>query len=113
MHLRIIKKGNPLMRPLFFEEPKNTILLNSSDSYLWGNGFLITPILKSGISEKEIYFPKSSNWFDFYTDKKYREGRIETIKTEPDHIPTFVRAGAFIPMIKTIQNTEQYSLKKF
>jgi len=107
------QKGNPLMRPLFFEEPENTILQNSSDAYLWGNDLLIVPILKSGISEKEIYFPKSSNWFDFYTDKKYKGGIVNTIKTEPDHIPTFVRAGTFIPMIKTIQNTEQYSLKNF
>ena len=69
--------------------------------------------MKSGISEKEIYFPKSSNWFDFYTDKKYDAGRLKKVETKPDHIPTFVRAGAFIPMIKTIQNTEQYSLKNF
>jgi len=107
------QKGNPLMRPLFFEEPENSILQNSSGAYLWGNDLLITPILKSGISEKEIYFPKSNNWFDFYTDEKYDAGSLKKVETKPDHIPTFVRAGAFIPMIKTIQNTEQYSLKNF
>jgi alpha-glucosidase (family GH31 glycosyl hydrolase) len=30
-----------------------------------------------------------------------------------DHIPVFVRGGAFLPMIKTIQNTSKYSLSNF
>jgi alpha-glucosidase (family GH31 glycosyl hydrolase) len=30
-----------------------------------------------------------------------------------DYIPVFVRGGAFIPMIKTIQNTTKYSLDTF
>ena len=105
--------GSPLMRPLFFEEPDNLTLQNYSKSYLWGDDLLISPILKPGVSKQQIYFPKANNWFDFYTDKKYKNDSIHTIKTHKDHIPIFVRAGAFIPMIKTIQNTEQYNLKSF
>ncbi len=105
--------GTPLMNPLFFEEPNNINLQNSSVSYLWGNDFLISPILRSGIKEKEIYFPKTNNWFDFYTDKKYKGGSTKPVKTHEDHIPTFIRAGAFIPMIQPIQNTDQYNLKSF
>nr|WP_315157895.1 TIM-barrel domain-containing protein [uncultured Flavobacterium sp.] len=106
-------KGLPLMRPLFFEEPTNEKLLNSCDSYLWGNDFLVTPIAKAGITNTTVYFPKNSNWYDFYTGEKHEGGATESITVSADNIPVFVRGGAFIPMIKTIQNTTKYSLNNF
>lgn len=102
--------GVPLMRPLFFEEPNNIELQNSSKSYLWGNNFLISPILKQGVKEQEIYFPKANNWFDFYTNEKQIGGTTKTIITQEKYIPTFVRGGAFIPMIDVIQTTKYYNI---
>ncbi|HSD08607.1 TIM-barrel domain-containing protein [Flavobacterium sp.] len=106
-------KGLPLMRPLFFEEPTNEKLLKSCDSYLWGNDFLVTPITKAGVTNTTIYFPKTNNWYDFYTGAKHEAGATENIAVSADNIPVFVRGGAFIPMIKTIQNTTKYSLSDF
>jgi oligosaccharide 4-alpha-D-glucosyltransferase len=103
----------PLMRPLFFEEQQNEKLLNSCDSYLWGNEFLVTPITKAGVTSTTVYFPKSNNWYDFYTGAKHEAGVTENIPVSADNIPVFVRGGAFIPMIKTIQNTTKYSLANF
>lgn len=107
------QKGTPLMRPLFFEEPDNSALTTTARTYFWGNDFLITPITKSGITSTEVYFPKSSNWYDFYTNEKHNAGSTETIKVNEDYIPTFVRGGSFIPMIETIQKTTKYSLEAF
>jgi oligosaccharide 4-alpha-D-glucosyltransferase len=107
------QKGLPLMRPLLFEEPQNVDLQLKSDEYLWGNDILVVPIVEKGQVEKVVYFPKNNNWFDFYSDAKYAAGTTANIKTAEDHIPTFVRAGAFIPMIKTIENTSKYSLENF
>ncbi|MFN3967718.1 TIM-barrel domain-containing protein [Flavobacterium sp.] len=107
------QKGTPLMRPLFFEEPTNEKLLNEKESYLWGNAFLVKPITKSGVTSTEVYFPKSNNWFDFYTGKKYAAGSTETVPVTETSIPTFVRGGSFVPMIETIQNTTNYSLENF
>lgn len=104
------QKGTPLMRPLFFEEPTLTTV---SGTYFWGNDFLVTPITKSGVTSTEVYFPKSSNWFDFYTGEKHSAGTTENVKVNADNIPTFVRGGSFIPMIETIQNTSKYSLSNF
>ncbi|WP_291102351.1 MULTISPECIES: TIM-barrel domain-containing protein [unclassified Flavobacterium] len=107
------QKGTPLMRPLFFEEPNNSKLLTVCETYLWGNDFLVTPVTKPGITSTSVYFPKNNNWFDFYSDKKQLAGTTSTIAVVEDHIPVFVRGGAFIPMIKTIQNTSKYSLANF
>ena len=107
------QKGTPLMRPLFFEEPENQQLQTTANTYLWGNDFLVQPITDAGKTSATVYFPKNNNWFDFYNDSKYIGGSFAEVATATDHIPVFVRGGAFIPRIKTIQNTTKYSLDAF
>ena len=107
------QKGIPLMRPLFFEEPENIKLSTVCETYLWGNDFLVTPITKPNVKTTSVYFPKNNNWFDFYSDKKYLAGTTTNVNVLEENIPTFVRGGSFIPMIKTIQNTSKYSLSNF
>ena len=104
--------GKPLMRPLFFEEKENKVLQGKSTTYLWGNDFLVTPIMKSKIREQEVYFPKNNIWFDFYTDEKITGGKAQKVQVKETSIPTYVRAGAFIPMTEIIQNTEEYNQNK-
>ncbi|WP_321322014.1 TIM-barrel domain-containing protein [Labilibaculum sp.] len=103
--------GLPLMRPLFFEEQNNKELLSVSDTYLWGDAFLVSTITDAGLKEKEVYMPANSVWFDFVLEQKYDGGKSYIITTEEDHIPVFVRGGSFVPMIKGMQNTKTYSLK--
>ena len=105
--------GIPLMCPLFFEEPTNTRLYTNSSSYLWGNDLLVTPILKPGVTAKEIYFPNTSNWFNFYENEEYIGGTTHQIITNKNHIPVFVRGGAFIPKVPIVQSTDDYSLQNF
>ncbi len=100
--------GAPLMRPLFFEEPKNQSLFSDSSTYLWGNDFLITPILKADKRQQTIYFPKDNTWYDFYTDEMIEGGQSKDIQTKENSIPTYVRGGAFVLMAKPMQNTEEY-----
>jgi len=107
------QKGLPLMRPLFFEEATNISALNNNTTYLWGNNFLVSPVVKAGLKHQEVSFPKNSNWHNFYTGKKVEGGQTKTVNLVEENIPTYVRGGAFIPMIKTIQNTTKYSLEKF
>jgi alpha-glucosidase (family GH31 glycosyl hydrolase) len=107
------QKGMPLMRPLFFEEPNNKELLVNASTYLWGNDFLVTPIVHPEVIEKEVYFPKNNIWFDFYSDQKFEGGQTKKVATKANSIPTFVRAGAFIPMAKLVQSTDDYKLNHF
>nr|WP_321227041.1 TIM-barrel domain-containing protein [uncultured Psychroserpens sp.] len=100
--------GAPLMRPLFFEDADNLELFEYSEAYLWGNDILVAPILKAGQSTKAIYFPKHSNWFDFYSTKKYQGGDVTLYNLEENTIPTFVRGGAFISMTSTVNSLKSY-----
>ena len=101
--------GAPLMRPLFFEEAANSQLYNYSKTYLWGNNMLVAPILEAGQKTTSVYFPKTSNWFDFYSDELYKGGHPINYEIKENSIPTFVRGGSFIPMAKPMQSTKTYN----
>lgn len=101
--------GKPLMKPLFFEEPDNKELFAYADSYLWGNDFLVSPIVEADKKEQKVYFPAKSNWYDFYTGEKHSGGNFKTVKTHEEYIPTFVRGGAIIPLAKPMQSTKEYT----
>jgi len=104
------QKGTPLMRPLFFEDET----LNEVDkTYLWGDSFLVSPVVLAGITAQEVVFPKGSNWYNFYTNKKVDGGQTKTVQLNEDNIPTYVRGGSFIPIIEPIQNTSTYTLNSF
>ena len=102
--------GEPLMKPLFFEDETLKTLVNNT-TYLWGDNFLICPVVEAQKKEQEMYFPATANWFNFYTDEKVEGGQTKLIPLKEEHIPTYVRGGAFIPMIHPIQTSESYSLK--
>lgn len=102
-------QGAPLMRPLFFEEPNNKELRTNASTYLWGHDILVTPVMRSGLKEVDVYFPIASNWFDFYTDELIQGGQTKPISIKENSIPTYVRAGAFIPMAKPMQTTSDYN----
>jgi len=106
------QKGLPLMRPMLYEEPGNAKVRAMSSTYLWGKDFLVTPVLKQGAATADVYFPARSAWFDFYNGERHAGGATESVKLSDDHVPVYVRAGAFIPMVKVVQTTRDYSTKQ-
>jgi len=110
------RTGMPLMRPVMFEEPDSDMVPTAtiSSTYLWGRDFLVAPVVEAGQLRKEVYFPNQGGkaggvWFDFYDDQPHRGGILETVSTVPGHIPTFVRAGAFVPLAKVVHSTQDYT----
>jgi alpha-glucosidase (family GH31 glycosyl hydrolase) len=103
------KYGKPLMRPLFFEEANNSEALKNSKTYLWGNDILVSPVVEAGKTAQEVYFPKDNMWFNFYTDEVIKGGQTKTLSLKENSIPTFVRAGAFIPTTEVKESTKTYN----
>ncbi|MBO6605742.1 TIM-barrel domain-containing protein [Psychroserpens sp.] len=101
-------EGRPLMTPLFFEEPKNKELYNYTSTYLWGKDILVSPVLESGKTQQDVYFPAGSYWFDIENDAITSGGTTKTVDLHEAYIPTYVRAGAFIPLAKPMQSTKDY-----
>ncbi len=106
------QNGMPLMRPIFFAEPANDKALNDKTSYFWGDNIYVAPVFEPGQKTMKTYLPNLGYWFDFYSGKKYEGGQEINIRLTDQYIPTFVRGGAFLPMIDVIQSTEDYASQK-
>lgn len=103
--------GMPLMRPLFFENEENLNLIDDAKSYLWGDAFLVTPVVDAGIKSVSVPLPKGV-WFDYFTGAKHQGNQTVEIATSLETLPVLVRAGSFIPMIEDIQSTKDYDNSK-
>lgn len=116
--------GMPLMRPLFFEEnsknesedKKDLTVFDNASSYLWGDAFLVTPVVSPNVSSVAVNLP-AGVWFDYFTDekepaKKYQGNQTINLPTSLETLPVLIRAGSFIPMIDDIQSTQDYDASK-
>lgn len=103
--------GMPLARPLFFIDPVDSRLANESSSYLWGDAFLVKPIVQSGQTTATVYLPSAEGdgWIDYWNDASGYDGNSTiTVPLSLEAIPLFVREGSIIPM----QAVSEYSDQK-
>lgn len=88
------EKGTPVMRPLFYEFPKDEQAWKVEDSYLFGPDLLIAPILEAGLRERQVYLPEGVNWIHIFTNKVYKGGQWITCAAPIEEIPIFQREGS-------------------
>lgn len=102
---QISKNGSTMMRPLVMDFSKDTNALKQAYQYMFGKAMLIAPVTEAGIEDMNVYLPKSSGWYDFWTGKRFNGGQSIKTATSQDKIPVFVKAGSIIPMGKIMQHT--------
>ena len=99
--------GMPLARPLFFEYPDVEFLNNYSDEYLWGDNFIVSPVVYEGLTHKDIFIPEGE-WVDFFTDAVYQGPRNIVLEVPLDKLPLFVKRGSIIPMLPVMNYTDEF-----
>jgi len=100
--------GMPLMRPLFFEDESDLTLIDEKDAFLWGDAFLVAPVMDPGVENVEIDLP-AGIWFDFWDGTRYEGGRAASVPVTLETIPVLVRGGSFVPMTDVVETTRDYS----
>lgn len=101
-----------IMRLLTFDFPEDKKVFDINDQYMFGPSFMVCPITRKTSSEesenvREIYLPAGTDWFDYWTNKRYTGGQTIKLKTTLEHIPLMVRAGSIIPMTDTVYATAE------
>ncbi len=102
--------GTPLMRPLAMAYGESDWFENA-DSYLWGDGLLVSPVTSANQAEWPTLLPEGV-WFDFFSDTKYQGGQTVNYPLSQDNYPVWVKAGSFIPMADGLSRTEQFDARK-
>ncbi|XP_077980370.1 lysosomal alpha-glucosidase-like [Glandiceps talaboti] len=89
--------GSPVVRPLFFEYPKDKMTYSIDTQFLWGEALMITPVLNENATSVEAYFPDDDTvWYDYYTGAKVKRGRVE-LEAPMDTINLHIQGGYIIP----------------
>lgn len=81
--------GEPPMRPLFYDFPKQEQAWETEDAFMFGSHLLIAPVLREGMTEREVFLPAGRRWIDVRDKKEYEGGQNITVKAPLESIPVF------------------------
>ena len=89
----------PIVKAHYTEESATRMDENTG----WNNDETVDSNLASGIDftkryQVEIQLPKGTDWYDFFSGKKYTGGRKIALSTDISTIPLFARAGSIVPL---------------
>lgn len=85
------EESRPMMRPLVYEWPDDPSAVNCEDEYLFGDGFLVAPLLEEDAESRPVYLT-AGQWIELFTRKKF-DGRQIVHAGGNGKLPVFVRAG--------------------
>jgi len=89
----------PLVRALYLEFPDDLNVRSIDDQYLFGDSFLIAPVLRplEETTQRNIYLP-AGTWIDYWTQECYQSnGQWIRQDVDLETMPIYVRAGSIIP----------------
>lgn len=103
------ESGIPMMRPVFFDFPNDRDALWSEYEFLFGDAFLVAPVINPGDTTRNLRLPEGE-WVDFWTETVYPGKRWITVSAPIDRIPVFVKAGSVIPTQQVVQFSDESSI---
>lgn len=82
--------GSPLIRAMFYEFPDDTVCWELQDQYMFGDKYLVAPILHLNQFERDVYLPEGQ-WKLTSTGKVYTGGCHVTVDAPIEYMPVFER----------------------
>ncbi|MDP4228130.1 MAG: glycoside hydrolase family 31 protein, partial [Bacteroidota bacterium] len=92
----LYKTGMPIIRSLVLAYQNDSNVYHIDDQYLFGNNFMVAPVVQQGQKSRTIYLPEGT-WFDFWTGKKYTGKQTIEYAAALDQLPLLVKGGSIIP----------------
>ena len=96
-------RGFPMIRPLFFEYPRDPGSWNIDDEYMFGSDLLVAPMFESG-AQRKVYLPPGK-WIDYQSGRVYDGARWEEIAAGQIPVVLLVKNHTVLPHIKVAQST--------
>ena len=99
--------GAPFMRGLFLDFGNDPKVADIGDEYMFGPALLIAPVTEQGKTERSVYLPAGTDWYNFWTNERVHGGQRITVAAPIETIPVFVRAGSIVPLGAAVESTNQ------
>ena len=107
-------------RALVMDFPADKTVWGCADEFMFGRALLVAPVVHAQYTPEkvayddtpvdfsparstQVYLPKGSDWYDFWTGERLKGGRTVTRETHLDTVPLFACAGAIIPLGPDVQ----------
>jgi alpha-glucosidase (family GH31 glycosyl hydrolase) len=88
------KSGEPILRPLWYNDPADPNSLAITDQFMVGADVLVAPVVEKGAVSRRVYLPKGE-WRDYKTKAILQGGQwVDNYPAPLDTLPLFVRAGS-------------------
>ncbi len=97
-----------IYRALVMDFRSDTNVYNIKDQFMFGNEFLVSPVVEQYAHSRKVYLPKTEGgWIDFWTGVRYEPNQTIDAAAPLETIPLFVKAGSIVPMGPFIQYAEE------
>jgi alpha-D-xyloside xylohydrolase len=96
-----------IMRAMVMDFGGDKAVRGIGDQYMFGPSLMVAPVYKYKARSREVYFPSSCGWYDFYTGIYILGGHKLQADAPFEQIPLFVREGSIIPFGPEIQYTDE------
>ena len=83
--------GSTLLRAMFYEFPEDEKCWDTDDQYMFGDEYLVAPIIQLNCFEREVYLP-AGKWILTSDDTAYEGGQKVSVKAPIDYMPVLKRA---------------------
>uniref|UniRef100_A0A158P7E8 Gal_mutarotas_2 domain-containing protein n=1 Tax=Angiostrongylus cantonensis TaxID=6313 RepID=A0A158P7E8_ANGCA len=99
LHFAASMMGGTVVRPLFYEYPRDKATYDLGHQFLWGSSMLIAPVIYQNAKSVDVYLPED-DWYSLF-DHNYGQSVPHGRQTFPapwtSLIPVFVRGGSILP----------------
>ena len=116
----VTSEGEYYLRALVYDFPQDRRTWDLGDEFMFGRSLLALPIVRPQFTDEETdgptegidftqtpqatkYLPKGCDWWDFWTESRYRGGQDVTLSTPLCQAPMMVRAGSILPLAPVMQ----------
>ena len=89
------EKGTPVIKPLFYDFPKDSQAWNVEDQFMFGASLLIAPVLYQDSAQRDVYLPEGTDWIEVASGNRLTGGTTVKVATPLDRIPVFVQAADY------------------
>lgn len=104
---RVTSDGYTMMRPLVMDFQTDTNVFKIPDQFMFGPALMPCPVTVAGTTNRNVYLPAGSGWYDFWTGQTLAGGQTVTATAPVDRLPLYVRAGSIVPYGPKIQYAMQ------
>jgi alpha-D-xyloside xylohydrolase len=105
---KVSSEDYTIQRPLVMDWRSDPKTWNIGDQFMFGPELLVNPVLEEKATERRVYLPANTLWYDFWSGKTTPGGSYLQASAPLNRIPLYVRAGSILPL----GPEEQYASEK-